>query len=338
MYFYFVHFQDIFKHFYKSQSLREKGTLYQLREFFDRRGVKASAKDAVNDNREFLHFVTHGFVVLATMYVLGIDNLEGIPSHCPSESDSKEVKQDYLQALAKEIVDSLVFPFGVLPSQDMCEEAHPDHKRNYICALMREGLLDMARLDAVKESDGERILRHWRLDFVHFEKHNHYNYRLLTFRFIANVYGLLTPRMAARIINNRTVNTHGGVGHNVSLDLYLEFLNKEVKDDLKRSGPNLSGKVLERIGQSKQVMDELLHMFDQDVELYTGIGRHKKQDWSGEISQLVMELKDENLFHNQPGREFKTFPKFPLSSIHSVDRQKLEAWVTVQLAYLGMGL
>ena len=332
--------QDTFKVFYKTQSVREKGTLYHLREFFDRRGVKASAKDAVNDNREFLHFVTHGFVVLAFMHVLGIDNLEGIPCDCPSESDSTEAKQDYLHALAKEVVDSLVFPCGVMPSHSRYdEETFPDHKMNYICALMREGLLDMARLDAVKESDGERILRHWRYDFIHFERYNHYNYRLLTFRFIAHVYGLLTPRMAARVIHNRTVNKHGGIGNNVSLDLFLEFLNKEVKDDLKRSsGPTLHAKLLERIGRSKQVMDELLHIFDKDMELFTGIGRHITPDWTAEVSQLVMELKPETLFHNQPGREFKTFPKFPMSKIHSVDQQKLEAWVTVQLTYLRIGV
>ena len=38
--------------------------------------MKAYAKDAVNDNQEFLQFITHGYVVLAAMDVLGVDGLE----------------------------------------------------------------------------------------------------------------------------------------------------------------------------------------------------------------------------------------------------------------------
>ena len=194
----------------------------------------------------------------------------------------------------------------------------------------------MVRLDAVKEGDGERILRHWRYDFVYFNINRHQNYRLLSFRLIAQVYALLTPRMAARVIHNRTVNAHGGEGHNISLDLFLEFLNKDVKDDLKRSGSILTPKVRDRVGRSKQVLDELLHVFDQEVELFTGIGRHRKPDWSGEISQMVMDLKGEDFFQIHPGRMFQSFPQFPKNKIFNIDLRNLETWVAQQLTTLAL--
>ena len=162
----------------------------------------------------------------------------------------------------------------------------------------------------------------------------HTNYRTISFRFIAQLFGLCTPRMAARMTFNRTVNVHGGIGRNISLDLYLEFLNKEFKDDLKRCGPNMSSKLLQRIGRSKQVLDDLLHSFDRDVELFTGIGRHKKPDWSGEIATFTRELQTESLFTVDVGRAFRTFPTFPSNQIHTMDLQKLETWVTAQLAKL----
>ena len=272
------------------------------------------------------------------MQVLGLDRFEGVPVGIPAPQDTMMERQSYLHMITSAIVDRFVFPHGVLPSSN--EQQKPatteDFKYNYICALMREGLLDIARLDAVKEGDGERIVRHWRYDFVHFHVYNHPNYRLLSFRMIAQIFALLTPRMAARVLHNRTVNVHGGVGNNISLDLFLEFLNKDVKADLKRSGPNLTSKLLERIGRSKQVMDELLHFFDREVELFTGIGRHTVPDWSGEVSEMVTDLKDELLFQIHPGREFPSFPNFKLSKVHSIDLEKLKAWVTVQLTYLRM--
>ena len=68
---------------------------------------------------------------------------------------------------------------------------------------------------------------------MHFSTNRHPKYSLLSFRFIAQVNAHLTPRMAARVIHNRTVNVHGDEGHNISVDLSLEFLSK---DDLKRNG------------------------------------------------------------------------------------------------------
>ena len=44
------------------------------------------------------------------------------------------------------------------------------------------------------------------------------------------------------------------------------------KDNLRITGPNLPAILQERIGHSKQVIDELLQIFDQDVELSTGTG------------------------------------------------------------------
>ena len=43
---------------------------------------------------------------------------------------------------------------------------------NYICAYIA-GLLDMSRLDALKEGDGERNMCHWGYDFASFSTNRH---------------------------------------------------------------------------------------------------------------------------------------------------------------------
>ena len=57
-------------------------------------------------------------------------------------------------------------------------------------------------LDAVKDGDGEGIVHHWRYDFIHFHVYDYPNYKLMSFCMIAQIYILLIPMMAARILHN----------------------------------------------------------------------------------------------------------------------------------------
>ncbi len=88
-------------------------------------------------------------------------------------------KLAYLQDIATAIVDRFVFPLGVLPCGSGDADNQRGYKHNYIYTVLCEGLLDTARLDAVREGDGEWIIHHWRYDLVHFNVYNHPNYWLV---------------------------------------------------------------------------------------------------------------------------------------------------------------
>ena len=53
-----------------------------------------------------------------------------------------------------------------------------------------------------------------------------------------------TPKVAAQIMNSRTVNTRGRPGRNIQIDLYNEHLNRHLKDIVAGMGGNKSPKAI----------------------------------------------------------------------------------------------
>jgi hypothetical protein len=76
------------------------------------------------------------------------------------------------------------------------------------------------------------------------------------------IYALLSPHSAHQLIWNRFVKTKKGSGGNISLDLNLEFLNRVVKEAIKKLGPNGSKRSTDRICHSMSVTKALMENFD----------------------------------------------------------------------------
>ena len=113
------------------------------------------------------------------------------------------------------------------------------HRFNYACSRLSFGLFIANFDDAVKEGDGERILCCWKFSLLIFKAFNHNKYALASLLLQAGIKAMLTPRQAHCLTWNRTVNSRGGNGKNISLDLRLEHLNNLTKGLLKNLGPNI---------------------------------------------------------------------------------------------------
>ena len=81
---------------------------------------------------------------------------------------------------------------GILPSEDCLY--------NYSCQRLTEGLLDLARQDAVREGDGERIYSFWKYHPLSFASTGHSNYAVLAFNFVVQIELLLSERKAAQLL------------------------------------------------------------------------------------------------------------------------------------------
>ncbi|KAI8515750.1 Protein unc-80 [Branchiostoma belcheri] len=456
--------QDIFDEFYDPRSAREKGTLFQLRNRFDRRSVTKSTKDSFNPNREFIHFVSSGMLIMAVMETLGLTNVKGRPSDAPRgiEANSLDSRRCYLRSAIGKVIDQHILlsfntsavvtevetrqnaavPEGRVPcgfpgcpkhyardgaclrrhrerciwsrinvfgqaneeereevgqaheeereevgqaheeereevaqaneeereevgqaheeEREEVAQAHEeereegnlhhkkgqtekslntsskeDHKYNYNCSVLREGLYEMVKKDAVNEGDGNRIFRNWKFDMIQYYQHKHTHYKDLAFRYIAQHKALLTPRLSASILHNKTINTHGVPGKNIPKDLYMEFLNKTAKEGLAKLGPNMTSKTVAREGRSLGVLQEVLDTFDKDLVGYRGIGKHTVPDDSEEINMLVEDMQSEDPFKVIPGRFHPTFPTCQQSRHHNIDAQKMTAWMIAQKEKLG---
>ena len=96
--------------------------------------------------------------------------------------------------------------------------------------------------DATHEEDGERLIRCWKFLMLHFKADGCTKYAVEAFKLIAQVKSTLTPRMAYRLTWNRTCNSNGGDGSNISLDLHNEQLNRLFKDDINTFRANITEK------------------------------------------------------------------------------------------------
>lgn len=75
-------------------------------------------------------------------------------------------------------------------------------------------------------------------DFFWTVKHTTYAFAYLQLFFYTS--GILSERMSHLLVWNRTVNNHGGIGRNISLDLRLEQLNNLLKEMLRCLGVNVT--------------------------------------------------------------------------------------------------
>ena len=87
-----------------------------------------------------------------------------------------------------------------------------DRQLEYARRLMWRGLNDLIRNDAIKENDGQRILRHWKFDLCDLQQHCHPKYVIFAMKLLVNVFGGGSERLSNQLMWNRTINVHGGSG------------------------------------------------------------------------------------------------------------------------------
>lgn len=106
--------------------------------------------------------------------------------------------------------------------------------------------------DAIREGDGDKILRCWKVLLMHYRSANHTNYASEAFHFIAQVRVTASPRVAAQLLWSRVVNAKGKEGHNITVDMHMEHLNHTVKEYIyiAEVGANVSQNTIIQCGQS----------------------------------------------------------------------------------------
>ena len=99
-----------------------------------------------------------------------------------------------------------------------------DHVYNYAKVLCHYGALILEFRDAIAEGDGDRVYRCWRVMLPHFLASRWSKYSLEALRLQFQVRAILSPQLAHQVVWDRFVNTRGGIGRNISCDLYNEHI------------------------------------------------------------------------------------------------------------------
>lgn len=116
---------------------------------------------------------------------------------------------------------------------DLGELENTSSKLNHVAlyhASFMKGVLPLRDTkDAYQMGDGDRVLNNAKLQMLLSRAGNHTKYQLWLFRYMANRFCLLTPRMAYKYKWNCSTNLQGGLGNNISCNNLVELLVHTVK-------------------------------------------------------------------------------------------------------------
>ena len=332
--------QVIWRRLYSGSSVMDCGTMYQLRNLVNRRNVVSDPKDNEAACEDFMITVTDAHVLACAMELFEMDTLTDVPSNKffpdgSSELDSLQ-RRDILLLAAEHLVEKYVdlsIPEKKPQKQNKkqkskMKKASPhDGIYEYAKDTLTLGLLLKEYIDTIRESDGDRIICVWKFLLTLFRSTGRTNYSLEAFTLLAQYYYLLSPRMAAQLAWSRTVNTHGRPGKNISCDLHLEHLNREVKNAFGGLSSNITEQSVKRIGRSIKGLSGVTRCFDDVNHVPTSSGYHTGKPKTKDVKMILEQLRQAEVFRFHNGRHHNTFPNFVSNACKAVNQEALKDWM-----------
>ena len=305
--------------------------MYQLRNLINRRNVVKDTKKNVVACEDFMLLLTEAHILAAAMTLFGMESLEDTPSHemftVSEETDSLQ-RRDILLKAAGQIVTSFVDVSFGKGEKRTPSSAPSDGVKAYACEILNLGLLLMEFIDAIRQEDGHRICRCWRYMMLIFKANGRTNYSIEAVHLLLQLQFTLSPRMAAQLKWNRTVNIHGRPGKNVSSDLHMEHLNRECKNAISSMGANITGKSIQKVGRAIKVLSETVHNLDEMLGVPQESGYHTTRSSKKDLAKVLQQIQDTHIFSDIPQRSHVNFPNFCPNSMNSLSRKELEQWLT----------
>lgn len=206
-----------------------------------------------------------------------------------------------------------------------------DDRYRYATLRLSMGMLLKNFDDAIKEGDGQRIIRCWKLAMLIFRAYIHSKYALAALQLQAYIQAMLIQREAECLVWNRTVNNKGGQGCNICMDIRMEHLIHLTKEILKHLGVNITENAARRCSMAIGHVDRLISAADKDLSVRKPSGHYKVKKRENDFRLLVKEFHERvKVFDNSPSpeREYHIFANFQDSLIRKLEMESLSKWIT----------
>ena len=199
-----------------------------------------------------------------------------------------------------------------------------DDMFNYQCSFLEYGMIILNFFDAIKEGDGERILRCWKFQ-PYLKKDLGTKYALEALGLMFQVYGLLSPKAAHELIWNRSALLSG---HNIPLDLLLEFFNRLLKEVVRKLGPNATNhKAVDRYCHAVDITKAALDNFDRECTVARRSGHHYEISVMSDLHRVVTELCAYKAFNWTAGRTYGHFEHIDSSLLDGFNLSEMFGWI-----------
>ena len=203
----------------------------------------------------------------------------------------------------------------------------PDGVFNYSSAVLNDGLLLLELRDAIREGDGPRVIRCWKFMLLHWRHAKHTKYSLEALYLIAAVNATATQRIAHELIWCRFINTRGVPGGNIPVDLFMEHLNRTLKDYLLGLGPNVSEATIIQTSKSLRNLMDVSSHFDTICSIRPDSIYHTSHCYGKDLEMVLEELTSSRVFEYVPGRFHSSFQNIKPHISDHVDVNKLFQWI-----------
>ncbi len=172
------------------------------------------------------------------MEVLHISSTEEWPSHVPEEiwleSDDERHK------LMDKVLSTIIEKFVNISYNKRKSDTHDDKVLMHAEQVLSVGALHAELADAVQQGDGERVIRLWRYFMLLFHNLNRKNYAKKAVLLLLQYEYTLSCTQVSELLYGRFVNTRRVPEANISTDLFMEHLNRQLKDGMGSSWERLA--------------------------------------------------------------------------------------------------
>lgn len=326
------HVQVIWKRLYKSYSVCEKGTLYQLKNVINRTNVKAKPKDNANAAHDFITLITTCHILSAAMQLMNMRELKDVPvdelvdenTWMLTVSERKKI----LDQISRKIVNAYInFEFDIQSPP----EPSLDGIYAYAVEALSLGLLYTSFKDAIKEGNGDQVLRCWKYFMPIFKASGRTNYSIEAFLTLYQYHYTLSPRQAHQLKWSRFVNTHGLPGHNIECDLHMEHLNRLCKTAIRDMGANKTQKAIIRASKALSKTSAIVHNFDDTTNTTAISQKHSTTSISRDRDLILQVLNSNSTFKETKGRKHRSSPNLKNSIMTMVKENDVKSWIVDQV-------
>ena len=331
--------QIIFTRYFKTASAAEPGTLSFLRNLINRRNITGQVSKEMNAADDFLQSVLFAYATAAMATFFGMNSTTDEPSIHRWNAPLvlvETAKWTYLNKQLTKLVSTHVMPRLTFTLKVKEENSSPDSNssvQNYVWGLLTDLLVAEEFRDAIREGDGDRVFRLWKLFQLYFRASGHTKYAFESVQLVADVKSLQSEQTAHRILWSRFVNTKGGLGHNISCDLHMEHLNCAFKTHLGTAGGNVTEKTLLRTGKALSTLQAVSDAFDGTCSIGIRSSAHSHKSANDDEDIMIKALLEHKVYSSSG--EHATFRTFPYNFFGRIDRVKYSKWMQGHIKRLG---
>ncbi|XP_069113384.1 LOW QUALITY PROTEIN: uncharacterized protein [Argopecten irradians] len=177
-----------------------------------------------------------------------------------------------------------------------------DELHEYILMLFKLVILHKNLDTGVDMGDGERVVRSAKYELPIYNRTNKVKYSIGSIHLTSLTTETLPEHQRKRLTVNRFVNVQGGKNNNISLDEYLEMLNRDSK--IACSGHQTKNSILQHSKEYPHLIN-FSHYFEDITQIKKRKGFHHLPPYKTDVQKILKDFAEQDVLTEKPNRHLQ---------------------------------